>query len=367
MKVLILINSIDVSQGGTSRSSTAVVSELSRQFPHLKTTLITRSSDNPVRSNFEIKNADIKFCQNLALGLYQNFSLIRQADVIHVQGLWSLFPTLFGILAKLISGGRLIVSPRGMLESWSLQQGELKKKLALFTYQGYLFRLTDTFHVTAEEESKSLSIIVPNNRNAVIPNGIDTSLFGNADHLADSEGRTILFLSRIHQKKGLELLIDAWSSLALKWPTWKVRIVGDGDKAYIESLKHRITNLNLVNIAVEGPLYGEDKNEAYSSSDIFVLPTYSENFGIVVAEALASCVPVITTTGTPWSEIDTWNCGEYIEPDLDSLINALDKWMEFTPESRMEAGLKGKKLVQTKYSLASVAQSFEKLYNNYLV
>ena len=103
MKVLILINSIDVSQGGTSRSSTAVVSELSRQFPHLKTTLITRSSDNPVRSNFEIKNADIKFCQNLALGLYQNFSLIRQADVIHVQGLWSLFPTLFGILAKLIS------------------------------------------------------------------------------------------------------------------------------------------------------------------------------------------------------------------------------------------------------------------------
>ena len=219
--------------------------------------------------------------------------------------------------------------------------------------------------MTADEESKSLSIIVPNNRNVVIPNGIDTSSFRNADHLTDSEGRTILFLSRIHQKKGLELLIDAWSSLASKWPIWKVRIVGDGDKAYIESLKQRITNLNLVNMAVEGPLYGENKNEAYTTSDLFVLPTYSENFGIVVAEALASCVPVITTTGTPWSEIETWNCGEYIEPDLDALINALDKWMELTPKSRIEAGLRGRKLIQTKYSLGSVAQAFEKLYNDY--
>ena len=363
MKVLILINSIDISQGGTSRSSTTVISELSQQFPHIETTLITRSTENPVKSNFEFKNAEIKFCQNLALGLYQNFSLIRQVDVIHVQGLWSLFPTLLGILAKLISGARLIVSPRGMLESWSLKQGELKKKLALFTYQGFLFRLTDTFHVTADEESRSLSIIVPNNRNVVIPNGIDTSSFRSAGHLTNKEERTILFLSRIHQKKGLEMLVDAWSSLASKWPNWKVRIVGDGDKAYIESLTHRITKLNLANIVVEGPMYGVNKYKAYASSDLFVLPTYSENFGIVVAEALASCVPVITTTGTPWSEIDTWNCGEYIEPDLDALINALDKWIEFTPKSRMEAGLKGKQLIQTKYSLDSVAQAFEKLYN----
>lgn len=365
MKVLILINSIDVSQGGTSRSSTAVVSELSQQFPHIETTIITRSTENPVKSNFEFKNAKIKFCHNLALGIYQNFSVIREADVIHVQGLWSLFPTLLGILAKLISGARLIVSPRGMLESWSLKQGKLKKKLALFTYQGYLFRLTDTFHVTAHEESRSVSIIVSNNRNVVIPNGIDTSLFRSAGHLTNAEGRTILFLSRIHQKKGLEMLVDAWSSLASKWPNWKVRIVGDGDKAYIESIKHRITNLNLSNITVEEPLYGENKNEAYATSDLFVLPTYSENFGIVVAEALASCVPVITTIGTPWSEIDTWNCGEYIEPDLEALINALEKWMELTPKSRMEAGLRGRKLIQTKYSLGSVAQAFEKLYNDY--
>ena len=367
MKVIVIINSIDASQGGTSRSSTAVISELARRFPHIEITLITRSSENPVKSNFKSANAQINFCKNLVSGVYQNWNLINQADVIHVQGLWSIFPTLFGIIAKVVSDARLIVSPRGMLETWSLKQGEIKKKLALYTYQGYLFRLTDTFHVTADEESKSLTMIVPKNRNVVIPNGINTSSFIDADHLSDSEARTILFLSRIHQKKGLEMLVDAWSSLVSKWPNWKVRIVGDGDKAYIESLKHRITKYNLANIVVEGPLYGGDKNEAYSTSDLFVLPTYSENFGIVVAEALASCVPVITTTGTPWSEIADWKCGEYIEPNLDALEQAMDKWMELTPESRNEAGLMGKKLVQTKYSLNSVAQAFEKLYNDYSV
>lgn len=365
MKVLVIINSIDVSHGGTSRSSTAVISELSRRFPYIEIMLITRSSENPIISNFKSTNAQIIFCKNLIFGLYQNLRLIKQVDVIHVQGLWSIFPTLFGIIAKVISGASLIVSPRGMLETWSLKQGELKKKLALFTYQGYLFRLTDTFHVTADEESKSLSMIVPKNRNVVIPNGIHTSSFRDANHLLNSEERTILFLSRIHQKKGIEMLVNAWDSLASNWPNWKVRIVGDGDKTYIESLKRLIIKKNVTNITVEGPLYGEDKIEAYASCDLFVLPTYSENFGIVIAEALASSVPVVTTTGTPWSEIATWNCGEYIEPNLNALINALEKWMEFTPESRMKAGLIGKRLIQTKYSLEFVAQSFEKLYSNH--
>ena len=365
MKVLVIINSIDVTQGGTSRSSTAVVSELSRQCPHLEITLITLESENPVLYNFDSINARLIFSKNLFLGLLQNLKLIKQADVLHVQGLWSFFPTIFGIIAKAISGASLIVSPRGMLETWSLKQGKIKKKLALFTYQGYLFRLTATFHVTADEESQSLSRILPNNRNVVIPNGIDTSSFRSADHLKDSEGRTILFLSRIHHKKGLEMLVDAWCILSTKWPTWKVRIIGDGDTAYIKSLEQLITTKNLSNIAIEKPLYGEDKVDAYSSCDLFVLPTYSENFGIVIAEALASSLPVITTTGTPWSEIADWNCGEYIEPNLDALVKALNKWMEFTPGSRMEAGLNGKRLIQTKYSLDTVAQSFGKLYCNH--
>lgn len=363
MKVLVLINSIDATHGGTSRSSTSVVSELSRQFTDLEITLITKHTKNPVLLDFGRDNAQVIFCKSLFAGLYQNLNLIKHIDVVHVHGLWSSFPTLFGIIAKLISGARLIVSPRGMLEPWSLKQGSLKKKLALFTYQGFLFNLTDIFHVTANEESQSLSAVVPNNIDFVIPNGIETSAFQEAEHRSNSQNRSILFLSRIHPKKGLEMLIQAWSLLENSWPAWKVRIVGDGDQAYIESLKELIASKNLTNIKIEEPLYNDDKIEAYSSSDLFVLPTYSENFGIVIAEALVSCLPVITTTGTPWSEIKTHNCGEYVEPNVDDLLGALRKWMLITPEKRKEAGLRGKHLIQNKYSLVSVAASFNKLYN----
>ena len=127
MKVLVLINSIDVTHGGTSNSSTSVLSELSRQFPYVEITLITRFSQNPILTHFDNTNAQIIFCKSLVLGIYQNLSLIKQVDVIHVQGLWSPFPTFFGAISKLISGARLIVSPRGMLEPWTLKQGGLKK------------------------------------------------------------------------------------------------------------------------------------------------------------------------------------------------------------------------------------------------
>src|SRR6056300_1677992 len=108
-----LINSIDASHGGTSRSSTSVVSELSRQYPQIEITLITRFSKNPVLTDFKSVNAKVVFCKGIVHAIFQNLGLLRQADVIHVQGLWSTFPTLLAIITKLTSGARTIVSPRG--------------------------------------------------------------------------------------------------------------------------------------------------------------------------------------------------------------------------------------------------------------
>lgn len=362
MKILVLINSIDVSDGGTSRSSTSVIAELTKCFPHLQITLLTLSTYKPVLTSFNRPNVQVCFSRGIASAIIKNYSIIRDVDVVHVQGLWSPFPTFLGIITKFLSGAKLIVSPRGMLEPWSLQQGRIKKKVALRTYQGLLFRLTDVFHVTAIEEAKSLTEVVQNNKNTVIPNGIDISSFVEAHHVENRNDRTILFLSRIHAKKGIEMLIEAWSSLYQNWPNWKVRIIGDGDSLYIESLKTLILSKNIGNIAVEDPVYKEDKVSVYATSDLFVLPTYSENFGIVIAEALSSGLPVITTTGTPWSQIEENHCGELIEPSVNELLPAMQKWMEYSAKERKEAGLRGKRLVERKYSIHTIAQSFYDLY-----
>ena len=362
MRLLIVINSIDASEGGTSNSSTSVISELSKQGRELDITLLTRESSNPVLKNFQSPNVRIIFSKGIVFALLRNFTLFRNIDVIHVQGLWSLFPTLIGIWVKLFSKASLIVSPRGMLEPWSLQQRKGMKKIALWTYQGFLFRLADTFHVTAPEEAVSVSTLLPSKHCAVIPNGIATANFQDAMHSDNTETRTILFLSRIHPKKGIEILIKAWSLLQSDWSNWNVRIIGNGDQVYIDSLKELITHQNIERIQVEKPVYGNEKRDVYSASDLFVLPTFSENFGIVVAEAMASRLPVITTTGTPWSELKLEHCGEIIGPNVEELTLALKKWMSYSPQDRKEAGIRGKQLINRKYSIDSVASSFYSLY-----
>lgn len=363
MKVLVLINSIDVTQGGTSRSSTSVVSELSRQFPNIEITLITRFSQNPIFTHFDNTNAQIIFCKSLILGIYQNLSLIKQVDVIHVQGLWSTFPTLFGTMAKLISGARLIVSPRGMLEPWTLKEGALKKKLALYTYQGYLFKLTDVFHVTASSEKKNLLSIVPNAKAVIIPNGVIFEEFKPANHFEKKEKRIILFISRIHKKKGIEVLLNSWRSLPELWESWEIQIIGDGNDAYIERLKRLIISLELNSVNIYEPKYGSDKIDAYSKADIFVLPTFSENFGIVVAEAMASSLPVITTTATPWGEIKELSIGEIIPPQDCELVSALLKWTSMSCSERQRAGNRARQLVENKYDLRLVSKAFMELYD----
>ena len=361
MKVLVVINSIDVSHGGTSRSSTAVIAKLSEQFPDVYITLLTKSSKNPVLKTFPHSNAKIIFCDSVVSALLKNVRLLHEIDVLHIQGLWSIFPTFIGLIFKLFSKAKLVVSPRGMLEAWPLQQGRFKKKVALNTYQGLLFKLTDIFHVTANGEAKSLSEIIANKNCIVIPNGIDVSRYKEANHSTLDECKKILFLSRIHQKKGIELLIEAWSLVQDDWPNWRVEIIGDGDQSYINSLRRLVATNKIKNINVGEPLYGEAKYNAFSSSDLFVLPTYSENFGIVIAEALASGLPVITTTGTPWSELVTKNCGSYINPTTAELVLALEKWMALNPIERKEAGRLGKELIQRSYGLDSIVNDFYEL------
>ena len=131
-------------------------------------------------------------------------------------------------------------------------------------------------------------------------------------------------------------------------------------------MKELIKHQNIERIQVEKPVYGNEKRDVYSASDLFVLPTYSENFGIVVAEAMASRLPVITTTGTPWSDLKSEHCGEIIDPNVEELTLALKKWMSYSPQDRKEAGNRGKQLINRKYSIDSVASSFYSLYQSIL-
>ena len=175
--------------------------------------------------------------------------------------------------------------------------------------------------------------------------------------------KQILFLSRIHVKKGIEFLLEAVAALKERLEGYTVRIAGEGEAEYIEQLRQKALQLDIQDkVDFCGGVYGDRKWELFREADLFVLPTYSENFGIVVAEALACGTPVITTTGTPWEELNTWHCGWWTEIGTEPTIHALNEFLDLSEEELEQMGRNGRRLVETQYSSKKVAEEMVRMY-----
>lgn len=359
MRVIHVISSIDKNSGGTSTYLQLLANEIINK---ISVSIHTLRSDNPLLPSSDV---DVNFSRSdkFLTEFKQNLKLC-QTDIYHGNGLWQM-PV--HVMAKDAQNKQIpyIISPHGMLEPWALNAGKWKKKLALALYQRKDLESAACIHTTAKMEAENIRKLGFKNPIAVIPNGIDLNEFPIKNMQKINSKKTILFLSRIHPKKGIEILIDAWSQLNLKLKAdWQVEIAGNGEKSYVEALQKEIQEKGLESeIRIVGPQYGEAKLAAYHRADLFVLPTYSENFGIVVAEALACGVPVITTKGTPWEELNKYNAGWYIEIGVASLILALNEALRLTERERQEKGHNGRSLVENKYNIKAVAKQMIELYN----
>lgn len=168
-------------------------------------------------------------------------------------------------------------------------------------------------------------------------------------------------------KKGLDFLIEAVAQLKRMMKDYTVRIAGEGDMAYIDELRDLALRLGVNNIiSFEGGVYGNRKWELFRQADLFILPTHSENFGIVVAEALASGTLVITTKGTPWCELESRRCGWWTEVGTEATVQALRDFLSLTENELETMGRNGRQLVEEKYSACKVAQEFVEMYKTML-
>ena len=403
MRVLHVIPGICGTGGGPSRSSQGLVAALCKLG--VDAWLYPFDNADPWIPGVH------KFTQTLSTQTLKHF------DLVHIHGIWD--PRLHKAAVMCRKAGvPYVIAPRGMLEPWSLKQKWLKKRIARWLYQDRDLKLAAALHATAESEAEQFRRLGFKNKIIVSPNGVNvpegTIKSKSGVEVEQRTCRRALFVSRMHPKKGVLELVESWARVkngrCLEdsrfggLDGWACELVytmnSEEERAYEQKVKRRVLELGMtygemahgalsvtsgkdsasplgaVDFIFTGALDDEKKWEAYARADLFVLPTYSENFGIVVAEALWAGVPVITTKGAPWAELEERKCGWWIDlPVAEVKVEgqglqwkALDSALReaMVRKDLREMGARGRKLVAERYTWPAVCDRMIKGYEEAL-
>ncbi len=276
----------------------------------------------------------------------------READIIHDHSLW-MMPNIYPEFARRHTDCKLVISPRGCLATWALERSGWKKRISGFLGQTANLRAADMFHATSVKEYREIRAYGLKQPVMILPNGIDLPEAPPA--VAEpSSLRRILFLGRIHPVKGIEFLLDAWESLAKQFGDWELCIVGPGDPEYVAKLKRSAVALPRVTFFPEQN--GDERTASYCSAEIYVLPSFTENFGMTVAEALICGTPVITTDGTPWTELAKQRAGWCVPVGSAALGRALQEALQLSREELAEMGRNGRQWMERDFNWPAIGE-----------
>lgn len=289
--------------------------------------------------------------------------LVAKPALAHVHGLWDAgtYAAMRLVRAREMP---LVYTPRGMLEPWALRQRWLKKKAFLLSYLKPILNCADLLHATSVEESETLRGLGLRQPIAVIPNGIDLA----AERLRPAvrpplaSPRRLLYLGRLHPKKGLENLLRAWARIDRGG--WRLSIAGIDEGAHQSRLVSLAKEYGIDdNVEFPGPQIDAEKWRFLANGDAFVHPSFSENFGIAVAEAMAAELPVVATVGTPWSCLAKNRLGWWVEPTPDALAQTLMEVMQTDPAILADMGRRSREYVARTFAWPAIGGQMAACYD----
>lgn len=257
-----------------------------------------------------------------------------------------------------------VVSPRGMLGKWALENGKWKKRIAWHLYQRRDLQTAAAFHATSDQEAEEIRALGLSQPISVVPNGI--TIPDQLPRKRNVGKLTALFLSRIHPKKGLLMLVEAWKR-ANVGSNWQLVIAGPdegGHRGEVEAAVHRCGLQEQV--VLIGSINDEDKWQLYVDADLFILPSFNENFGIVIAEAMAAGLPVITTTSTPWKVLTDKKIGWWVKPEVEALQAAVRDATQADQTQLISMGKSARDHVTSTFSWSQAASSLGSFYQHVL-
>jgi glycosyltransferase involved in cell wall biosynthesis len=228
---------------------------------------------------------------------------------------------------------------------------------------------------TSENEAKCIESRLSPKRLEIIPNAIETPNLPDKDFavgrahevLGTHDGKYVLYLGNLHIHKNIEKLIEAWSGIQRNWPGHILVVAGPGMRKYIMKLQGLIHRLGLTErIKVFGPVYGLDKWALLYAADVVVLPSRSENFGLVVAEALYCGTPAVASQGTPWSCLEPEGFGHWVKTEDSLLAKAIHDVLSWSTESRKLMAVNAQQFIRNHFSWEEVAKQYIRLYTDLL-
>lgn len=290
---------------------------------------------------------------------------VRSFDVVHVHGLFQ-YPTIPACRFARWHRVPYVIRPLGMLDAWSLAQHSWKKRPYLSLVENSHIRHAAALHATSEAEASHVRA-TPARRVVVIPLGVDAPPEGQAR--ADAAGRSgpmrVLFLSRIHPKKGIPVLLEALRQARAAGAAIEAMIAGSGSATYEAELRKLADTLGVADIVSwAGQVEGPTKHALFSAADVFVLPSSQENFGIAVAEALSAGVPALVSHEVAiGAELEAAGAGRSLPIDPASFAVALVEYAS-NPAARAAAGRAAAAFAERSYSWPVCAERVEALYRD---
>lgn len=379
MKIVHAISNLNFSSGGPVRAIIDLSTKLAERGHEVRV-LTFEDPDAPAAWRGDLTHnpcsiaLGAKSLQGYRLSAAQKRTMreaVEWGDVVHAHGIWTAM-ALRSTNAARNAGKPYAISLRGMLDDWCMEQRRFKKLVYLRLAGSRMLNGAALIHSTAEGELEQSKKWFPRAQAMVIPNLLNLDPFENmpdpqiardAFPFFDAGEPVLLYLSRLHYKKGVEHLIRALKELCDSGTPHRLLIAGDGDKAYIDRLKALTQELGLGDrVAFLGLVVGDEKIALYQAADLFVLPTSQENFGFVLYESLAAGTALVTTKGVDtWPELESQAGATICDQDPGAIARSV-AGLTSSPEQLAARGARGRSWIFDQLHPDKIVTQFEEFY-----